>query len=527
MSEQVVKERIEQALPQIFAYALKRTHNRHEAEDLSQEIVLNLYTAVAKLRDPDRFYGWMWGVANNVYKVYLRKEKRQPNLSYNDENTPSPESGGPEAEVVDKEQLGILYRELSILSGLYRQCMVLYYLKGKSGDEIATHLGISTDMVKQYLFKSRRKVREGMSTIRERGERSFDPGKFNIHFWGESGGNVAAPLFQRKLPGNIMLETYYEPLTVEQLSMELGVASVYLEDEISILLKNGLLRESHNQRYQSNIVIFTSEFESELNQKTHHRYRALSEYLYGFIGEHEEELRAAGFGSNMSRNTLFWQTSTLCLVEAAAYQVLGDIIREYPVAGYRWGLERSHGDNLFDFGIHRHSDRKGNQIHSVDFAVFGKQHHTICQRPAADMIIRVASGHLGQLSETDEDILSTLIQDGYVENHGGRLALTFPVLSSPAVASVKEVLMPAMDWVSQELRSTLPLAESLLLNHVPTHLRAQVPPLAALKQTESFVVHTMHNLYLNRYIELSRPCTELLTAFVELVNNPEGLSQTQ
>ena len=42
-----------------------------------EEIVLNLFKSVSNLKEPQRFYGWMWAVADNVYKTYLRQGKRQ------------------------------------------------------------------------------------------------------------------------------------------------------------------------------------------------------------------------------------------------------------------------------------------------------------------------------------------------------------------------------------------------------------------------------------------------------------------
>lgn len=42
-------------------------------------------------------------------------------------------------------------------------------------------------------------------------------------------------IFKRRLPGNILLSAYDKPVTITELSVELGVAAVYLEDEIAIL----------------------------------------------------------------------------------------------------------------------------------------------------------------------------------------------------------------------------------------------------------------------------------------------------
>lgn len=76
---------------------------------------------------------------------------------------------------------------------------------------------------------------------RKYGEKSYNPGKFCINFWGSGGNAYIWDTFERKLPGNIVLAAYEKPMTIKELSLELGVASVYLEDELDILLRYNFL----------------------------------------------------------------------------------------------------------------------------------------------------------------------------------------------------------------------------------------------------------------------------------------------
>lgn len=517
MQEHDVYQRLKDSLPTIFAYALKRTNNRHEAEDLSQEIILQLWSSASGLRDIEKFHGWMWAVAENVFKGYLRKKTKHSSAELPEHKMASPALNLPENLVADKEEIGLLYRELSLLSGLYRETTVLYYIHCESTETIAQTLNISQDMVKQYLFKSRKKVKQGMSQIRERGQGSFNPRKFNIYFWGQ--GRNMPELFSRKLPGNIMLETYYSPITVEQLGIELGVASVYLEDEIQILLKNDLLKQTHNNRYQSNIIIFTAEFEAELETKTKHVYSGMAHYLYEFLLENEDQLRGIGFhGHDINRNALIWQLSSLLLFDAIN-RVPMEILQELPTSGssqgYYWGLERSYGDNNFDLGLHRYSDGKGNHIHLIDYYITG-QHYKICEKPKASLLLKVARNLV--LSEDDEELLPQLIQDGYVRSANGSLSLPFPVYTASELRRIKSILRPASEHLYKACKALLPMTEEVLNNFVPAYLRHQVPVLACLKQVEACIMNTMNTMYLNKFIEVPKPCNELLSTYAELTD---------
>lgn len=511
MSQQDYQQHIREALPQIFAYTLKRTNNRHEAEDLAQDIVVNLCSSASTLRDPAKFYAWMWGVADNVFKSHLRKKKRHNQVELQERDAPVP---APEAIMADKEQIGLLYREISLLSGLYREATVLYYIKGLSCEETAARLKISPEQVKQYLFKSRKKIREGMNQIRERGEGSFNPRKFNIYHWGLS-GNTRVELFKRELPGNIMLETYYEPVTVEELSLELGISSVYLEDEIKILLKHDLLKLAYNNRYQANIVIFTREFEEELERRLSDTYADLANWLKEYFLEQEQELRQQGL-TNLDQNTLLWQLASMCLTDAGPLRLMGEAAKVFPVhsdgsTGYMWGLERSFGDNDFDLGIHRYSDRRGNTVFLTDFFVLDKQHYRICRKPAVDILLKLAAGL--PLTEDDQEQLPQLLREGYVLE--GNVA-NLPVLTFEQYQGLKRILAPAEERIYSSCKEMVPLTQGILQNYVPGQLKAQVPVFAYLKQVEDCVVKTMNALYLDRVIQKPGPGAMLPSAYIVL-----------
>ena len=81
---------------------------------------------------------------------------------------------------------------------------------------------------------------------RKYGEKSYNPSNFCIDFWGNGGNSYIWETFERKLPGNIVLAAYEKPLTITELSLELGVSAVYLEDELEILLKFHFITKKAN-----------------------------------------------------------------------------------------------------------------------------------------------------------------------------------------------------------------------------------------------------------------------------------------
>ena len=72
-----VTQFIEENLKTIFAYALSRVSSKEDAEDLTNDIVLAMLQSADKLRTPEAFYGYVWGIAANTYRKFLRKRGRQ------------------------------------------------------------------------------------------------------------------------------------------------------------------------------------------------------------------------------------------------------------------------------------------------------------------------------------------------------------------------------------------------------------------------------------------------------------------
>ena len=190
----------------------------------------------------------------------------------------------PEQEYIEKEteseEIYLLRRELSLLKKTHREVCVAYYVDNKSCSQIAKEQNINVEMVKYHLFKTRKLLKEGIGMTRTLGEKSYNPGVFRLDFWGDK--NKYYDLFNRKLPGSIVLAAYYEAMTAEALSMELGVSMPYLEEEIEILENAGVLKKI-GDKYQTNIVIITDAYEKEFVKNTSAIYATVAKSVFQIL----------------------------------------------------------------------------------------------------------------------------------------------------------------------------------------------------------------------------------------------------
>jgi len=245
MEKKTWNDLIVENMKSIFGFALTRLGNVREAEILASDILYALLCAEDRLQDEHCFYGYMWKIAENRWRDYLRRQHRSNGRTAELDDQLDDGSDFVQDEILRQEELVLLRRELSLLSGQYRRATVLYYMDGLSCSEIAEKLDISTEMVKYYLFRARKIIREGMNMERLLGEKSYRPGGFEIDYWGPTRYDPGEhrDFRIRKIKGNILLAAYYQPLTIQEISIELGVALPYLEDEIALLLESRYLVE--------------------------------------------------------------------------------------------------------------------------------------------------------------------------------------------------------------------------------------------------------------------------------------------
>jgi RNA polymerase sigma factor (sigma-70 family) len=128
-------------LEKIYAYSLSRLYDKSAAEDLSQEIICEMLKSIDHLHDEKAFYCYLWRVAENTFRKYIRRNKQQTVELCDDAVGVFIET--PEQEFIHKEDLHTLRRELALLSEKYRKIAVLYYIDAKTCSEISSLMSVS------------------------------------------------------------------------------------------------------------------------------------------------------------------------------------------------------------------------------------------------------------------------------------------------------------------------------------------------------------------------------------------------
>lgn len=306
MTEKETVEQFEQEyLSKILGFCYKKVSIREDAEDLASEIALEVWKAIYAKKEILNLNAFVWSVSNHTFFNWLRSKKYGSTV-YLTELFASTDNT--EENLILKEQENLLHREIAMLAENYRQATVLYYFEGKCCDEIATILGKSVGTVKWWLHDSRKSIEKGLNTMREYGEKSYNPGTLFMSCQGLPGAdNEPMSCAKRKLPQNILLAAYNEPLTVEQLSIEIGTTVPYIEDEVKNLVANQIMREVSRGKYQTDFVILPGSNTSISHKIYNACFPGYYNELMGFLEQHKTLLSSSSFNTaNFTWNRLLW-----------------------------------------------------------------------------------------------------------------------------------------------------------------------------------------------------------------------------
>jgi len=145
----------------VYALCLRMMGNPVEAEDMTQEVFLQLFNKIGMFRGESAFTTWLHRMTVNQVLMHFRKKSTRSELLTDEGETPVQIVKGTEnpgmMPVVDRISLE---RALQQLPPGYRTVFVLHDIEGYEHYEISDMLGIAEGTSKSQLHKARLKLRQ-------------------------------------------------------------------------------------------------------------------------------------------------------------------------------------------------------------------------------------------------------------------------------------------------------------------------------------------------------------------------------
>lgn len=184
VSEDILVERLKQGDQTAFKYIVDTYQNmvyntclsivksEEDAEDLAQEVFVQVYQSVHSFKGESKFSTWLYRIATTKSLDHERKKKRKKRFGFvksifgedaQVEINP-PDFNHPGVVLDKKERAAILFKAVDKLPDNQRVAFVLSKVEGRSYQEISEIMGTTISAIESLLHRAKnnlRKILEG------------------------------------------------------------------------------------------------------------------------------------------------------------------------------------------------------------------------------------------------------------------------------------------------------------------------------------------------------------------------------
>ncbi len=148
----------------VHALAWRKIGDFHDAEEITQDTFLQVYKKLPTLKDPYKFAGWLYVIANRLCIDWMRK-KNLAIQSLEDTPVEEIEKSSYTHHVSEQSEIAISEHRREIVKKLLaklpeseRTVMTLHYLGEMTVKEISKFLGVSVSAIHNRLYRARKRL---------------------------------------------------------------------------------------------------------------------------------------------------------------------------------------------------------------------------------------------------------------------------------------------------------------------------------------------------------------------------------
>ena len=142
----------------VFAAAAAITRDLDAAHDIAQETFLRAWFGLAGLQEASSLAGWLRTIARNRAKTWLERRKRHPVQENAEADQIVDSADSPERNAEKSERRRLVMDALDRLPEGSREALMLHYMEDLPTPQIAAHLGITQEAVRQRLRRARQQM---------------------------------------------------------------------------------------------------------------------------------------------------------------------------------------------------------------------------------------------------------------------------------------------------------------------------------------------------------------------------------
>lgn len=145
----------------IYGHALTYAKSLPAAEEITQDVFMDIWNSREKLRDVEHFSNYLFIVARN--RIFKAIRKRLEETTALEDIHPAADIWLPDQQAEYREIQALLTKGIALLPPVRRQVFTMSRMEGKGYDEICRELQISRNTVKEHIVKALNFLRHYMA----------------------------------------------------------------------------------------------------------------------------------------------------------------------------------------------------------------------------------------------------------------------------------------------------------------------------------------------------------------------------
>ena len=512
MNKDELKEKVVDYVNKVFFYCVKRCNSRMDAEDLSQTILLEIIQNIDKGARIDNLDYYIWGVCKNQYNMYLRKTiKDRNNIEYKEDIDSADDSKTALDEILEDEKIRRMNQAIKLLSKDYAEILYAYYVEDKTLKFIAEELNMPLGTVKWKLTEVRKKLKEYLDMEKLNGRKAYVPKSFQVtqSYSGQLNYDPC-DYIDSLLIKNLLYHSYGNECSIEDYSIELGIARPYIEEYVEKLVKKDFLIKLENGKYLSNVAFIDKKERREILDYARDNISGYYKALVKFAKNNLSYYKSLLDETNAKDGHLLWSLFLITM-----FSVEDEFRTEYTLRkdGFNWDLmlletvDKLYSDEFFISGNGSFWDGYGRRISIMGFPA----NHWKEDGRASDVIAynRALTGKFdlgllnnilnlnkkyGDMLESEKQIVNAYVKYGLLDIVGDEIKINIPIMSMENYKAFCDKVVNDSELIN---------AYKELYNGVYMKVRSLIPNY--LEKQTSFIIDSVT---LNRSLIISRAFDE-------------------
>jgi RNA polymerase sigma factor (sigma-70 family) len=171
--ETAFKEIVESSQGLVYNTALGIVQNPEDAEDVAQEVFVQLYESIHSFKGESKLTTWLYRIAVSKAMDHLRKKKRKKRFAFiqslfgaNEELIHDPPDFVHPGVSLDNKEMSIeLFKAIDLLPSKQKVAFTLNRIEGLSYQEISAIMQLTVASVESLLHRARKNLRKTLESF--------------------------------------------------------------------------------------------------------------------------------------------------------------------------------------------------------------------------------------------------------------------------------------------------------------------------------------------------------------------------